>query len=170
MQGTKKYLLILINSSWTLYLRHVVTKALSAENITAGPVDTFGENPQQINIKKEDGGVQVEFTANGDTTTATVKTPNIKAKNGIIHEVDKILLEPATTAPTEDLIQALEKKENFKELIKAITKSGLTEQLKNATTGLATIFAPNDNAFKKLPEGTTIESLSKEDLEKIISR
>ena len=131
-------------------------------------MDTFGENPQQINIKKEDGGVQVEFTANGETTTATVKTPNIKAKNGIIHEVDKILLEPTTTAPTEDLIQALEKQENFKELIKAITKSGLTEELK--TIGLATFFAPNDDAFKKLPEGTTIESLTQDELKKIISR
>ena len=131
-------------------------------------MDTFWETPQQINIKKEDGGVQVEFTANGETTIATVKTPNIKAKNGIIHEVDKILLEPATPAPTEDLIQALEKKENFKELIKAITKSGLTETLK--TIGLATFFAPNDDAFKKLPEGTTIESLTPDELKKIISR
>ena len=131
-------------------------------------MDTFGENPEKINIKKVDGNVQVEFTANGETITATVKTPNIIAKNGIIHEVDKILLESATPAPTEDLIQVLEKKENFKELIKAITKSGLTEKLK--TIGPATFFAPNDDAFKKLPEGTTIDSLSVEELKKIISR
>ena len=78
---------------------------------------------------------------------------------------------PATPEPTtEDLIQVLTKKGNFKQLIEAITKSGLTDQLKTITTGLATIFAPNDNAFKKLPEGTTVESLTKEDLEKIISR
>ena len=79
--------------------------------------------------------------------------------------------EPTTSEPTtEDLIQVLTKKGNFKQLIKAITKSGLTDQLKTITTGLATIFAPNDNAFEKLPEGTTIESLTKKDLEKIISR
>ena len=78
---------------------------------------------------------------------------------------------PATPEPTtEDLIQVLTKKGNFKELIKAITKSGLTDQLKTITTGLATIFAPNDDAFKKLSEGTTVDSLTKEDLEKIISR
>ena len=79
--------------------------------------------------------------------------------------------EPTTSEPTtEDLIQVLTKKGNFKQLIEAITKSGLTDQLKTITTGLATIFAPNDNAFEKLPEGTTIESLTKKDLEKIISR
>ena len=77
---------------------------------------------------------------------------------------------PPPQPPTEDLIQVLTKKGNFKQLIEAITKSGLTDQLKNITTGLATIFAPNDNAFKKLPEGTTIETLTKEDLEKIIKR
>ena len=169
MQGNKKFLLILINSSLTLYFRHVVTKALSAENITEGLVDTFGENPQQINIKKEDGGVQVEFTANGETITATVKTPNIKAKNGIIHEVDKILLETATPTPeppietTENLIEVLEKATKFTELLKALTTVGLTENLK--TISLATIFAPNDDAFKTLPEGTTDE-----DLKKIIER
>ena len=172
MQGTKKFvfqcfLLTLINSSLTIYFRHVVTKALSAENITEGLVDTFGENPQQINIKKEDGGVQVEFTANGATTTATVVKTNINAKNGIIHEVDNILLETPTPAPTEDLIQALTTAGNFNELIKAITTVGLTEDLKNITA--ATIFAPNDDAFKKLPTGT-IEGLTPEELEKIISR
>lgn len=79
--------------------------------------------------------------------------------------------EPTTSEPsTEDLIQVLTKKGNFKQLIQAITKSGLTDQLKNITAGLATIFAPNDNAFTKLPEGTTIETLTKEDLEKIIKR
>ena len=79
--------------------------------------------------------------------------------------------EPTTSEPpTEDLIQVLTKKGNFKQLIQAITKSGLTDQLKNITTGLATIFAPNDNAFEKLPEGTTVDSLTKEDLEIIIKR
>ena len=151
-----------------IYFRHVVPKTLPAENIITGLVDTFGENPEKINlIKKEDGVVQVGFTANDVTTTATVKRSNIKAKNGIIHEVDTILLEPQTLAPTEDLIQALTTAGDFTELIKAITNVGLTEQLK--TIAAATIFAPNDNAFKKLPVGT-IEGLSPEDLKKIILR
>ena len=147
-----------------VYFRHIVTKALSAENMTIGSEQTFGENPQTINIKKVDGNVQVEFDGN----TATVKTPDIIAKNGIIHEVTAILLEPSTPAPTEDLIQVLTKRGNFGKLIEAVTKSGLTDKLK--AIGVATFFAPNDEAFKKLPEGTTIESLTAEELEKIISR
>ena len=98
-----------IHGCFLIYFRHFVTKTLQAEDIMTGLVDTFGETLEKINlVKKEDGGVQVGFTANGATTTATVVTPNIKAKNGIIHEVDTILLETQTLTPTDDLIQVLE--------------------------------------------------------------
>ena len=91
-------------------------------------------------------------------------TPDIKAKNGIIHEVDTILFSPETPIETTgNLIEVLEKATKFTELLKALTTVGLTENLK--TIALATIFAPNDDAFKTLPEGTTDE-----DLKKIIER
>ena len=105
----------------------------------------------------------------GATITANSVEINVKVKTGIIHEIDTILwsakspIEP----PTEDLIQALTTAGDFTELIKAITNAGLTEELK--TIAAATIFAPNDDAFKKLPAGT-IEGLSPEDLKKVIKR
>lgn len=147
----------MINSSLTLYFRHVVPKALSAENVTEGLVDTFGENPEKINIKKVDGNVQVEFTANGETITATVKTPNIIAKNGIIHEVDKILFNPPTPNPTDDLIKVLTDRGNFGKLIQALNDLTLTDTLNSAEE--KTIFAPNDAAFVKLT-GADFETLA----------
>ena len=112
--------------------------------------------PKQITIKKEDGKVQVDFGGK----TATVTTPDIIAKNGIIHEVDTILLSPETPIETTgNLIEVLEKAEKFTELLKALTTVGLTEKLN--TIVLATVFAPNDDAFKSLPAETIGEALKK---------
>jgi len=56
---------------------------------------------------------------------------------------------------------------NFKTLATALTETGLVEALKG--DGPFTVFAPTDDAFAKLPEGT-IESLlkDKETLKKIL--
>ena len=79
--------------------RHVLKKRLLAEDIITGLVDTF--EGEKINLKKEVDKVQVEFTgASGATTTATVLKPSINVKNGIIHKIDTILLEPTTPTPT----------------------------------------------------------------------
>ena len=146
--------------------RHVLKKTLLAEDVTPGLVDTF--EGEKINLKKEVDKVKVEFTgANGATTAATVVTPNIKAKNGIIHEVDTVLLEPQTPAPTDDLIQALTKKGNFEKLINAITDLELTEKINSADE--KTIFAPNDAAFVKLTD-EDFEKKTKVEKTAIISR
>ena len=93
-------------------------------------------------------------------------TPNIIAKNGIIHQVDTILLsaEPPIDNPGT-LIEELTKKGNFKKLIKAITDSTLTEELNKADE--KTIFAPNDAAFDKL---TDFENKTEAEKKAIISR
>ena len=130
-------------------------------------MDTFGENPEQINIKKVDGKVQVVF----DEKTATVKTPNIIAKNGIIHEVDTILLSPETPIETTgDLIEVATKLGNFKKILQAIDDVGLTEKFK--TIEAATIFAPTDDLFEKLEKEKPgfIGNLTKETKLAIVSR
>ena len=122
--------------------------------MTIGPVETFGK--EIINTKKTGDVIEIDFGGK----TAKVKTQDIKAKNGIIHEVDTILLSPETPETPGNLIEVLEKAATFTKLIEALTKVELTEKLK--TIVLATIFAPNDDAFKTLPDD--------EDLKKIIER
>jgi len=57
---------------------------------------------------------------------------------------------------------------NFKTLVKAVQEAGLVETL--ASDGPFTIFAPTDEAFSKLPEGTIEELLSnKEKLTEILT-
>ena len=130
-------------------------------------MDTFGENPEKIDIKKVDGKVQVVFGGK----TATVTTPDIKAKNGIIHEVDIILLSPETPIETTgDLIEVATKLGNFKKILKAIDDVGLTAEFK--TIEAATIFAPSDKVFDELEVASPglIGKLTKEDKIALISR
>ena len=71
-----------------MYFRHVLKKELFAKDVATGQtqVDTFGTEKIDL-TKKEDGGVEIAF----DGKTATVVTPDIKAKNGVIHEIDTII-------------------------------------------------------------------------------
>ena len=157
------------DQKWTIpnyiYFRHVVTKALSAENMTIGAVETFGQ--EIINTKKTGDVVEITF---GDKI-AKVTTADITAKNGIIHEVDTIFLSPDPPIETPgNLIEVLEKAEKFKKILKAIEDVGLTDQFKNIA--VATVFAPSDKVFDELEVASPglIGNLTKEDKIALISR
>lgn len=52
----------------------------------------------------------------------------------------------------QDILQVMNSKGGFKTLVAALRAVGLSETLKNS--GPFTLFAPSDEAFKKLPDGT----------------
>lgn len=54
---------------------------------------------------------------------------------------------------------------SFKTLVAAVTEAGLVDTLKSA--GPFTLFAPNDEAFKKLPTGTVADLLKPENKAKL---
>jgi len=62
---------------------HVVPGELLSQNLKAGEVTTLAEVPVEISIKD---GIRVN--------DAKVATPDLKASNGIIHVIDKVLLPP----------------------------------------------------------------------------
>jgi len=62
---------------------HVVPGELLSQNLEAGKVTTLAEVPVEISIKD---GIRVN--------DAKVATPDLKASNGIIHVIDKVLLPP----------------------------------------------------------------------------
>ena len=148
-----------------IYFRHVVTKALSAENMTIGSVETFGK--EIINTRKTGDVIEIDFGGK----TAKVKTQDLKAKNGIIHEVDTILLSPEPPIETlGNLIDVATKQGNFKKILQVIDDAGLTEQFK--TIEAATIFAPSDGVFDDLEVAKPglIGELTKEEKIALISR
>merc|ERR1719210_2187134 len=76
---------------------------------------------------------------------------------------------PATATRTApgDVVDVAVGAGSFSTLVKIVSDLGLVDTLKNAEA--LTVFAPSDDAFAKLPEGT-LESLSPEDAKAIVLR
>ena len=123
---------------------HVVSGAVTADQV----VKLSGAkslNGQQIDVKVQEGKVNVD--------NANVTTTDIACSNGVIHAIDSVLLPAADNIPT-----TAEKAGSFKTLLAAVNAAGLEEVLSGDAP--LTVFAPTDEAFAKLPEGT-LESLLK---------
>merc|ERR1711975_56033 len=67
----------------------------------------------------------------------------------------------------QDIVDVASKAGSFKTLIAAAKAAGLVEALKG--DGPLTVFAPTDDAFAKLPEGTVESLLKPENKEKLKS-
>ncbi|QPG06055.1 fasciclin domain-containing protein [Salinimonas marina] len=67
---------------------------------------------------------------------------------------------------SHDIVQVLQNDEQFSTLVKAIEAAGITDILKDS--GDITVFAPNNTAFEKLPEGKLDELLKPENKEKLV--
>lgn len=80
---------------------------------------------------------------------------DIKASNGVLHKIDKVLCPPCGT-----IYGNLQKLPEFSLLVTAIQTAGLVDALNNPESSL-TLFAPDNQAFEKLLEetGLTLEEL-----------
>ncbi len=73
--------------------------------------------------------------------------------------------EPEQAMAEKDIIDTAVAAGQFGTLAKAVTEAGLVETLKG--DGPFTVFAPTDEAFGKLPEGTVADLLKPENKEKL---
>ena len=85
---------------------------------------------------------------------ATVVEADVLARNGVIHFIDTVL-----TPPAADLLAVADKAGNFKVLLEALEAAGLEDTLRR--DGPFTIFAPTDEAFAALGQGTLSSLLEK---------
>ena len=100
-------------------------------------------------------GKDVTVTINDDgvfINDAQVTIADIPADNGVVHVIDAVLLPPSNTitdivvnSPVHETLEA------------AVIAAGLAETL--AGEGPFTLFAPTDDAFAALPEGTVASLL-----------
>jgi uncharacterized surface protein with fasciclin (FAS1) repeats len=83
---------------------------------------------------------------------------DIEASNGMIHVIDGVLLPPssAESAAVPTIVDIAVEDGRFTTLVTALEAAGLVETLSGE--GQFTVFAPVDDAFAALPEGT-VESL-----------
>lgn len=87
--------------------------------------------------------------------TANVVQTDIAASNGIIHVIDSVLIPPADEMEM-DIVDTAVAAGRFNTLAAALGAAGLVDALRG--DGPFTVFAPNDDAFAKLPAGT-VEAL-----------
>lgn len=127
---------------------HVVGAEVPSDALDGSPISTVNGASAFIDLSD---GVKI----NG----ATVTTANIQASNGIIHVIDAVI-----TPPT--VVEAAVLAGSFTTLAGALTQADLIETLSGE--GPFTVFAPTDDAFAALPEGT-LENMDDDTLTAVLT-
>ena len=110
-------------------------------------------------------GQRVDFATQGDVVSvdgANVVTADIRCTNGIIHVIDQVIL-----PEQNDILATAKAAGSFNTLAAAIEAAGLVETLSGK--GPFTVFAPTDEAFAALPEGTVANLLKPENKDQLVS-
>jgi len=125
-----------------ILLFHVASQRLMAKDVVnMSNITTLEGQKLQVNVT--DKGVLVG--------KAKIIMTDINASNGVIHEIDAVLI-----PPEKDIVETAKDDGNFTTLLTALNATNLTDTLKGE--GPFTVLAPTDKAFAALPEGT-IETL-----------
>ena len=114
-------------------------------------------NGQRVDISIDKGRINLE--------NASVIQADIRASNGVIHVIDEVLLPETRSIP-----EVADDAQSFSVLLAAVEKAGLVDAL--VGPGPFTVFAPTDDAFANLPDGT-VETLlqpeNRSELQRILS-
>jgi transforming growth factor-beta-induced protein len=159
-EGTVPALLADIPALTDVLTYHVVPgEYMAADVVQQESLDTVQGEP--LSIRVEGDAVYVN--------DAMVVITDVEASNGVIHVIDAVLLPPAeeemageeaTAAEEEmagpDIVDTAIANGSFTTLVAAVEAAGLVDTLKGE--GPFTVFAPTDDAFNALPEGT-VEAL-----------
>lgn len=132
---------------------HVVSGKVPAR--TAYGLNEAGTvNGQEISIRRSNGRLVI----NDSLVTVT----DIECSNGVIHVIDKVLMPERSSIP--EVAAAAGK---FGTLLAAVTEAELADTL--AGDGPFTVFAPTDEAFASLPDGTVESLLKPENRKRLVS-
>jgi uncharacterized surface protein with fasciclin (FAS1) repeats len=143
---------------------HVVADAITGDSFNGKSVRTLSGESVELNA---DGHRATVGKANVRFNSGKMAIP---CSNGQIIVIDRVLLPEAAKEPKAgNLLSVARSVGKFNTLLKAVEAAGLTEALDGE--GPFTVFAPTDEAFAKLPEGTLAKLLkpgAKDDLAAIL--
>ena len=125
-------------------LYHVVSGRVSSDQaakLSSAPT-VEGEN-LRLAVTAE-GGLRVN--------DSNVVAADIKARNGVIHVIDEVLIPPSLAPAPKNIVETAVAAGDFTMLVKLLQATGLDAVLAGA--GPFTVFAPTDEAFAKLPKAT----------------
>jgi transforming growth factor-beta-induced protein len=151
-EGTVEALLEDIPQLTDILLYHVVPGKVMAADVVGldGQEAATALEGKNIAISIVDGKVFLN-------ESVEVIITDIDASNGVIHVIDSVLLPPADEAAAEmDIVDTAVADGRFTTLAAALGAADLVDTLKGE--GPFTVFAPTDEAFAQLPEGT-VEAL-----------
>lgn len=121
-----------------ILLYHVASgKVMSGELSDGQTITTLFGRDVKVNINDE--GVFIN--------DAKVIVADLQADNGVVHVINAILIPPTNT-----VVDIIVNSSDHDTLEAALIAAGLVDDL--FETGPFTVFAPTDEAFKALPEGT----------------
>ena len=157
---------------------HVIAGDLRSTDLASGKIRTVEGNLVKVVII-EDRSYKVSVKVN----EAKVVEADIEAVNGVIHVIDRVILPPDLLATMGDetyksseimetkveqqtIVDIASSNDSFKTLVSALKAADLGELL--AGKGPFTVFAPTDEAFAALPEGTLEDLLKPENKEKLV--
>ncbi|MFG0284609.1 MAG: fasciclin domain-containing protein [Phycisphaerales bacterium JB039] len=107
---------------------------------------------QRIDVKAYGNDVKID--------KAKVVKTNIEASNGVIHVIDTVIM-----PETKNIVEVAQGAGKFGTLLAAAKAAGLADLL--MSDGPFTVFAPTDDAFAALPEGTVESLLRPENKDKL---
>jgi transforming growth factor-beta-induced protein len=119
-----------------ILLYHVLGGKVLSTDLTDGYVKTLSSGPDQTKISLEVDKQNVKLNGSSSIIIA-----DIKASNGVIHVIDKVLLPPTVVGIALD-------NPAFSVLVAAVVKADLAGTLSG--TGPFTVFAPTNAAFQEL--------------------
>lgn len=138
----------------SILLQHVISGA-AVDSVTAFSLN--GANADTAS------GAMIPLMINSSTDMLTFGGANIVVKdiyttNGVIHVIDAVVIaDVELPAPAMSIVDIAVDNGNFTTLVAALQATGLDQVLANLDEDY-TVFAPTDDAFAMLPEGT-VEAL-----------
>lgn len=138
----------------SVLLYHVVPGTLRASDLQSGGASqptqyTLNGQPARLALDFGDG-VRINDAV---LTQARVTAADTVTRNGMVHEIDKVLVPPGVLT----IVQMAQLNPEFSSLVAAVTQADLAGTLSGA--GPLTVFAPTNAAFAAAPSGLTIPQL-----------
>merc|ERR1719181_2082157 len=123
------------------------------------------------NVQTLEGNQLLIEVNNGKVTinqNSQVTTADVAASNGVVHIVDTVFVIPTTTTPTppsQNIVQLAAATPSLSTLVTALTAAKLVTALEG--NGPFTVFAPDNNAFAKVPAATLTQLLAPKNIQRL---
>ncbi len=136
-------------------------QAILTYHVVAGNIMSTDLKDGQTAATVQGEDITVDLSNGVKISGANVVAADVKTANGTVHIIDQVILPPSMMEeeePTKNIVQLAVGTESLSTLVAAVKAAELVGVLSG--DGPFTVFAPTNEAFAALPEGT-LESLLK---------